>query len=243
MEEIEAEVERKGMALSGAKTPYQCAMYGKWKWLEQFYKDKPMEVVGQLTTNNDTALHVVASAGHNNVLHSLISLIDERIFWMSGHALKMENNHGNTPLHEVAVSGNLEAAKHLMDAAIKFKSIDPSYEDVLGIRNRLGETPLYKAAALGSTKLVKYLAGQVQQDVESHFKREKDEISILHIAIIGQHFETAFWLLKKYPDLAKKKENNGLTSLQLLAHMPSAFEAKFHKSIWKMFIYESFQSK
>lgn len=44
--------------------------------------------------------------------------------------------------------------------------------------------------------------------------------------------ETALWLVKNYPTLANRKEKNGLTSLQLLAQMPSAFKTKFRESIW-----------
>ncbi|XP_021822435.1 uncharacterized protein LOC110763862 [Prunus avium] len=240
-------------------------MYGEWEPLKDFYKDNPDEVFGQLTTNNDTVLHVVAVAGRNDVLQFLIELITDAEDL--GDALTIENNYGNTILHEVAASGNLEAAKLLMSEENKVKEKDPTYEGMLAIQNRLGETPLYRAAAFGHTNLVQYLASQVkqqpqqqqqqdieqqhqdiekQQDIEQqqeaamedHFDRDHDNMSILQIAVICQHFETALWLLKEYPDLANRKESNGLTSLQLLAQMPSAFEPKFFKSIWKMLVYK-----
>ncbi|KAM1959836.1 hypothetical protein ACFX15_005062 [Malus domestica] len=63
-------------------------------------------------------------------------------------------------------------------------------------------------------------------------------MSILHMAVIAQRFETALWLLENYYDyLAHQKEDKGLTCLQLLAQMPAAFEPQFQQSIWKMLIY------
>ncbi|KAI5311935.1 hypothetical protein L3X38_041108 [Prunus dulcis] len=55
-------------------------------------------------------------------------------------------------------------------------------------------------------------------------------LEIRNHAVIGQNFETALWLLKEYPDLADRKESNGLTSLQLLAQMPSASKPNFAKA-------------
>ncbi|XP_034227586.1 protein ACCELERATED CELL DEATH 6-like [Prunus dulcis] len=262
MEEMEDEVFI-GKALSKCQKPYKWAMYGEWEPLTEFYKNQPDEVVGQLTTNNDTVLHVVAVAGLNDLLRFLIDLIKDPAKLL--YVFIIGNNYGNTILHEVAASGNLEAAMILMSEENKVKEKYSSYKSMLTISNSLGETPLYRAAAFGRTNMVKYLDSQVklqqqqdmeqqqQQDIEQqqqdikkqqeeameyHFNRTHDNISILQIAVISQHFETALWLLKEYPNLANRKESNGLTSLQLLAQMPYAFEAKFRKSIWKMLIYK-----
>ena len=60
-------------------------------------------------------------------------------------------------------------------------------EDLLKAENNLGETPIYRAVAHGQTQMAKSLAAKVR-DLSSHFRRRKDEMSILHIAVIGQHF-------------------------------------------------------
>ncbi|XP_030969094.1 uncharacterized protein LOC115989530 isoform X1 [Quercus lobata] len=72
--------------------------------------------------------------------------------------------------------------------------------------------------------MAKYLATKVG-DLSSHFRRRKDKMSILHIAVIGQHFDAAIWLLRKDRELAKKEEQNGLTCLHLLAKMPHVFRS------------------
>ncbi|GMY36773.1 isoform 2 of ankyrin repeat-containing protein npr4 [Fagus crenata] len=96
-------------------------------------------------------------------------------------------------------------------------------KELLEDRNKLGETPIYTAGALGQTTMAKFFNTKVE-DIIHHFQRN-DGISILHIAVIGQHFETAIWLLGKEKQLAKQKEQNDLTSLHLLAKMPDAFRS------------------
>ncbi|CAL9020150.1 unnamed protein product [Prunus brigantina] len=236
------EVERVGKALKRTQGPYQWAMYDNWERLKRHYSDNPREVLVPLTTNNDTVLHVVAFAGRKDMLEFLISLIKEAR--QLHHALTMENGQGNTALHEVAATGNLEAGMLWvgLDNRVRIElarlDLHQNGARVIEIRNQLGETPLYRAAAFGHTKLAKYLATQVVDDIELHFQRHVDQVSILHIAVIGQHFETAVWLQKEYQNLAERKESNGFTSLQLLARMPSAFQGKFRKNKWKMLIYK-----
>ncbi|CAB4289242.1 unnamed protein product [Prunus armeniaca] len=159
-------------------------MDGKWIDLEIFYNDNPTEIFSQMTMNKDTALHIVASCGGSRgLLKELIELINDKAHWMLRHALKIENNDGNTPLHEAAASGNLYAAKLLVDED-KRLSGQSSFGSLVEIRNQLGESPLYRAAAFGHTNLVKYFRSEVH-DIEQHFKR-KDGLSILHTAGIPQ---------------------------------------------------------
>ncbi|KAI5318776.1 hypothetical protein L3X38_038484 [Prunus dulcis] len=261
----------RGEALSRSREQYELAMNGQWESLIQFYKDREIfEVFGLMTTKNDTVLHLAGLAGRKDVLVFLISRIEEDSDVLTVDALTVENNSGNTPLHEVAASGNLEAAKLLAEAADAFdrkeesraspesvknnhsgetphhgaaafdRDVGSSYVRLLEIKNHLGETPLYRAAAFGHTDLVQYLATKLvgddinphfRDDINQHFHRN-DKVSILHMAVLGQHFETAHWLVNEYPYLANGKEENELTSLQLLAQMPSAFKPKFRESIW-----------
>ncbi|KAL6273253.1 hypothetical protein ACE6H2_023945 [Prunus campanulata] len=192
MEMVEMDtVEIKGKALSCVREPYECAMNDNWESLKRFYKDDVMAVVGGMTTKNDTGLHVAGLAGRKDVLEFFISLIKSE-HWILPRVLTMENNRGNTQLHEVAASGNLDAAKLLVEEG--FHAFDGEVESsyarsvLVEIKNHLGETPLYRAAAFGHTKLVQYLATQVGDDIEQHFQREVDRVSILHIAVLGQHF-------------------------------------------------------
>ncbi|XP_006493963.1 uncharacterized protein LOC102617841 [Citrus sinensis] len=78
---------------------------------------------------------------------------------------------------------------------------------------------------------------------ENH--REKDDMTILHMAVLGQHFETAIWLLNHDSSLAEKRATvvekratlksdelsstsdklKSFTCLELLALMPAAFKS------------------
>ncbi|BFG40775.1 hypothetical protein CerSpe_270490 [Prunus speciosa] len=191
------EVERAGKARKHTQGPYQWAMYENWERLKQHYGDNPRELLDPLTTNNDTALNLVAFAGRKDVLEFLISLIKEAP--QLHRALRMENGQGNTTLHEVAASGNLDAAMLLvrLDNRVRAELArldldrngaddEACYRPVVEIRNQMGETPLYRAAAFGHTKLVKYLVSQVE-DIEPHLL-QIHKLSILYIAVIGHHF-------------------------------------------------------
>ncbi|KAM4112784.1 hypothetical protein ACJW30_05G166800 [Castanea mollissima] len=81
--------------------------------------------------------------------------------------------------------------------------------------------------------MAKFIAKKIgNSNLRYHFRRN-DPVSILHIAVIGQHFDTAIWLLGKDEELAKGLETNNLTCLHLLAKMPSAFRSSFHIGILK----------
>ncbi|KAH0970001.1 hypothetical protein GBA52_022157 [Prunus armeniaca] len=186
------------------KGPYDLAMVNDWEGMKRYYAANRQKLNCPITVDEDTALHIVASCCSKSqgkqVLEFLINLLpqsyDERC-----KAMRVPNKLGNNVLHEVAMSGNLEAAKFLVSnfnkPAGKISNEENSTLPLLDIRNELGESPLYRAAALG----------------------------------------TALWLQSKYPFLATKREGKGLTSLQLLAQMPTAFTPQFQQSRWKMLIY------
>ncbi|BFG27407.1 hypothetical protein CerSpe_136810 [Prunus speciosa] len=229
------------------KLPYDLAMENDWEGMKRYYVDNRQNLNCPMTVDEDTALHIVASCCRSKsqgkqLLEFLINLLppshDERC-----KAVRVPNKLGNNVLHEVAMSGNLEAATFLVSnfnkPAGKTSNEENSTLPLLDIRNELGESPLYRAAALGHPDLVQFFADKLEENPENlrrHFHRN-DRMSILHIAVIGQKFRTALWLQSKYPFLATKREGKGLTSLQLLAQMPTAFTPQFQQSRWKMLVY------
>ncbi|BFG27410.1 hypothetical protein CerSpe_136840 [Prunus speciosa] len=226
------------------KLPYDLAMENDWEGMKRYYVDNRQNLNCPMTVDEDTALHIVASCCRSKsqgkqVLEFLINLLppsyDERC-----KAVRVPNKLGNNVLHEVAMSGNLEAATFLVRNFNKPTSNEEnSTLPLIDIRNELGESPLYRAAALGHPDLVQFFAEKLEENPENlrrHFHRN-DRMSILHITVIGQQFRTALWLQRKYPFLATKREGKGLTSLQLLAQMPTAFTPQFQQSRWKMLIY------
>ncbi|WJX26843.1 hypothetical protein P8452_15716 [Trifolium repens] len=152
------------------------------------------------------------------------------------HVLRMQDDMGNTPLHEVAFTGEVEMTKSILKKEEETMS-EQFPKPLLELRNKLGETPVYRAAALGKTNLINYFVEELGVDLRDHFHRTEDNKSILHTAVIDQFFGTALWLLKSYNELAYQKDENDLTTLQLLAQMPSAFRSQTQMGAFKNFIY------
>ncbi|XP_068334149.1 uncharacterized protein [Pyrus communis] len=239
--------------IEDSKHPYVCAMKGDWEGVTNYYKDKPDELLIPMTVCSDTVFHLAASCCSRTqgekVLEKLINILGNSTSYDPRSALRKLNNTGNNTLHSVSLSGNVEAADYLVrnfnePVIVSTKASIDEKNDALPLletRNNLGETPFFRAAAVGHTDLVKFYDGKQQEDnpdnLWRHFHRN-DKMSILHMAVLEQRFETALWLLENYYDyLAHQKEDKGLTCLQLLAQMPTAFEPQFQQSIWKMLIY------
>ncbi|KAJ0081614.1 hypothetical protein Patl1_09847 [Pistacia atlantica] len=236
-------------SIARMKQPYQTASLKDWEGFKEFYESNPDSLFHPLTINKDYAFHIAASTGNKQLLRDLVEMIPTPRIQEALTQLKDE--YGNTALHEVATSDNVDAAEFLVkmlwksidetEQIIEDHEIDPSckMDQFLKVKNNLGETPLYRAAALGNAKMVKYLAGEIEKvgDTKaSHFYRY-DTISIFHIAVLAQHFDIAIWLLKKHRQLGEEKDMNGLTGFHMLALMPSAFRSKSHMSILKKLIY------
>uniref|UniRef100_A0A6N2KHG1 PGG domain-containing protein n=1 Tax=Salix viminalis TaxID=40686 RepID=A0A6N2KHG1_SALVM len=118
------------------------------------------------------------------------------------------------------------------------------------MENNFGETPLFTAAGFAKTEIVEFLIGsdlkQCMDDdgrlLHTHRKRTEDDLSILSAAIIGQKFETAYLLLELDTSLASLKDTNQISTLQLLAEMPTAFEGGVPMGICERFIYSCLPS-
>ncbi|KAB2600880.1 ankyrin repeat-containing protein [Pyrus ussuriensis x Pyrus communis] len=236
------ERESKLKKIEDSKGPYLCAMEDDWEGVTNYYKGKPGELLIPMTVGRDTAFHLAASCCSKSqakrILEMLINILTTS--YDKRRTVRKLNNTGNNTLHDYLVS-NFNEPVGLEGEVIISNDKENDALPLLETRNDLGETPLFRAAVLGHTDLVKFYARKLEEDnpdnLWRHFHR-KDKMSILHMAVIGQRFETALWLLENYYDyLAHQKEDKGLTCLQLLAQMPTAFQPQFQQSIWKMLIY------
>ncbi|KAH0985948.1 hypothetical protein GBA52_013125 [Prunus armeniaca] len=146
------------------KLPYDLAMENDWEGMKRYYVDNPQKLNSPMTVDEDTAFHIVASCCRRKskgkqVLEFLINLLPPS-YYERCKAVRVPNKLGNNVLHEVAMSGNLEAAtflvKNFNKPAGKTSNEENSTLPLLDIRNELGESPLYRAAALGHPDLSKY---------------------------------------------------------------------------------------
>ncbi|XVF71550.1 hypothetical protein PTKIN_Ptkin12aG0047000 [Pterospermum kingtungense] len=215
--------------------------------LKGIYQKNPDAIFNQITACRDTIFHIAAYRGCKEVLKVLVTMVAQS---KKRQLLKMKNIHGNTILHEVATTTNVKAAYVLIgellysDGSQNHESDIREREEILSDRNKLGETPLFRSAEYGNKTMVMYLASEVERvgNLQDHYKRY-DGVSILHIAVISQRFETAIWLLNKNKELATYKDKNGKTSLHVLASMATAFKSSSHaKGLLKEFIYHCLPS-
>ncbi|KAG7959491.1 hypothetical protein I3843_10G072700 [Carya illinoinensis] len=230
--EIEVEKDNERSVYSELKKPYRAFLDEDWDAMKKFYEKNPQLIFKPLTIEGDTAFHIAAYSEKTELLRCFLGLVPNS---RQSEVALSKNCHGNTTLHEVASTNNTEAAELLIS---KLQMADDqestargnnqaTLKELLEDRNQLGETPLYRSAALGKSKMLRFLANRVG-NIKDHFQRN-DTVSILHIAVIGQHFGTAVWLLEKDKELGKRKTASGMTCLHLLAKMKSAFKSSSHE--------------
>ncbi|XP_030970666.1 uncharacterized protein LOC115991058 [Quercus lobata] len=226
---------------AGIKEPYLAALREDWDDMKRFFDNNPGLLLSPLTIDNDTAFHIAAYSKEKELLEHLVQLLPTSPSSLF-EALNKTNKHGNNTFHEVATTNRVDTAEFLVKKLQAASGADEAcgssrLKALLEERTQLGETPLYRAAACGQIKMAKFLAKKFGDSNLSYHFRRKDQVSTLHIAVIGQHFDTAIWLLGKHKELAKKLETNNLTCLHLLAKMPSAFRSSSHIGILKKILF------
>ncbi|RQO97345.2 hypothetical protein POPTR_011G019500v4 [Populus trichocarpa] len=218
------------------KEPYRAAMKGKWDRMINYYKKHSEYLLSPLTASKETALHIAVCSKQEQPLKDLLEIMKENELPLpETEFLKKTNKFDNTVLHEATIYGNNKAVKLLVERC----------PELLSVPNKFGETPLFTAAGFAETEIVKFLIrskrGQCEDDdgllLPIHRQRTVDNLSILSAAIIGQNFETALLLLDLDQSLASLKDRNQISTLQLLAEMPAAFESEFPMGVFERLIY------
>ncbi|KAK8349962.1 hypothetical protein V6Z12_A06G177200 [Gossypium hirsutum] len=172
---------------------YTKLLANDFQWLEATYKQNHEALFNPITVCGDTMFHVAAYRGSEAMLQTLVELVPQT---KRREVLKMKNVYGNTVLHELVTTAQAEAADLLMKEVLFSDGLNHEdyireREEILADRNKLGETPLFRAVEYGNMSMVKYLAIQIEGmggNLHKHYTRDHDGLSILHIAVIGQHF-------------------------------------------------------
>eukprot|EP00258_Populus_trichocarpa_P020828 XP_024436847.1 uncharacterized protein LOC112323342 isoform X2 [Populus trichocarpa] len=218
------------------EAPYGAAMKGEWQSMIDFYREHFEKIGCPVTPYKDTGLHLAVHSKKEQPLKALLEIMKERELPVTEEEfLEKGNEFGNTALHEATIYGNYEAVKLLVERC----------PELISKANQFGETPLFTAAGFATTAIVEFLIGSKREQcvdnngplLSIHKKRSKDDLSILSAAIIGQKFETALLLLELDKSLASLKDKNQISTLQLLAEMPAAFESGFPMGIFERLIY------
>ncbi|KAK7306477.1 hypothetical protein VNO77_44420 [Canavalia gladiata] len=230
------------------KKPYKRAKRYDWEGFGRFFRKHKSLLDKQIDLHQSTPFHYAAHCGNPGMYREMLEMVDKSDI---KRVLRLQDDMGNTPLHEVAFTGEVKMTESILEYEEEDEG-STQYQPLLEIRNKLGETPVYRAAALGKTELLEFFLDTKRVDPHIHFHRTVDNMSILHTAVIDQFFGlspifenevgylcagTALCLLKRYEDLAYKKEDSGLTTLQLLAKMPSTFKSQTQMGPFTDFIY------
>ncbi|EEF41354.1 ankyrin repeat-containing protein, putative [Ricinus communis] len=171
----------------------------------------------QITKSCDTALHLAVCDGQEDIAVEIVNI-------MSSHpeeakkALNISNDNENTILHIAAAVGSARMCYFIA-------KVDPY---LVGARNEEGETPLFWATQFGKTDAFLCLHSICGPDQVRSYYRKKDGETILHVAIGGEFFDLAFQIIVLYEELVNSRDQEGITSLHLLATKPNAFRSRAH---------------
>ena len=178
------------------KKPYLAALREEWDDMKRFFNNNREHLLSPLTIGEDTAFHIAAYSERKELPEKLVQLLPRSPSSLF-EALNKANKHGNNTFHEVAITNRVDIAELLVKKLQEAPGADKVLEELLKERNQLGETPLYRAAALGQTKMAKFFAKKIGDSNLSYHFRRNDQVSILHIAVIGQHFGLSLSLIFK----------------------------------------------
>ncbi|XP_027154981.1 uncharacterized protein LOC113755110 [Coffea eugenioides] len=188
------------------------------------------------------------SAAYRAVLEGKKQSVETfRSFWRE-EGVKPLDKRGDTVLHFLAVYGNVDAFRLLLQDGLvtienlKAKNVNGhtalheaarfghkdvaeimlrTEKDLVSERNKLGETPLFVAAACGKKEVFSLL----EKYIGDCMMRRNDGCTILHAAVIGGYYSLAIGILESYPDLAGKRNEKGKTAFHLLAAKPESFRS------------------
>ncbi|OMO93025.1 hypothetical protein CCACVL1_06671 [Corchorus capsularis] len=203
---------------------FEYAMEDQWEEVVKKYKENPKIHMAKITESEDTALHLAVSGGKLEFVLDLVEILGEN----ASNVLKAKNKKGNTPLHIAAELGN---------AAMCYCMASKDYK-LVAETNEKNETPFYLAAQFGHEDAFLCLYFCYKQENRSDIcSRDASGNTILHAAIDGEHFDLAFQIICKYPELVDTVNVNGLSPLHILAMKTNAFRSGSHLGLIDTILY------
>ncbi|KAL5539260.1 hypothetical protein UlMin_044389 [Ulmus minor] len=226
------------------KKLFDSVMQQKWKEVAEIYEKNPSAHTLKINSSGETALHLaISDPEHNNKVNNVYELVrhikklEDRL-----EVLNLQTEKGNTLLHSAAATSQSgKVCKLLIDSVGGVKNKNAL--ELVHNRCKKGETPLFKAVRYGRLGSFFFLHSIVANTVEdlSIFVRN-DGQSILHEAIIMEHFDLAFYIIQLYKGLVNVVDQQGESPLHALARKATAFESGsslhgFDKLIYKCLIH------
>ena len=157
---------------------FKVVMEYQWEEVVDIIKEHSPCASVRITTSKDTALHLAVSDGREEILEHLVQVLGDK----AKDAVKIKNDHGNTPLHLAAALGNKRMCQCITDVN----------KDLVGQRNDDGHTPLFLTALYGKVDAFTFFCQIcLPKGIQEYYRGARGE-SILHTAINGEHFSKHF---------------------------------------------------
>ncbi|KAG5550146.1 hypothetical protein RHGRI_015189 [Rhododendron griersonianum] len=174
--------------------------------------DEP-DILTRKDTQGNTILHFLAAGGNATAFRELFEGgLLTRSNGGGGGELRTWNWRGDTVLHEAARFGRVNVVEIIMERE----------RELVSERNAMGGTPLYSAAANGEREVFNLLKVAT---ADEELLRRDDGCTILHAAIMGEHYSLAMEIVESFPNLAGAHDKNGNTALNMLASKPLSFKS------------------
>ncbi|KAI7751634.1 hypothetical protein M8C21_003630 [Ambrosia artemisiifolia] len=183
---------------------YEASIKGDWKAAKVILDARPELVRYSITENQETALHIAASADKSKRMQDFVKNLVEM---MDTTDLELQNNSSNTALCLAAAAGNVEMVKILVKRNRALLVIAGSQQMM----------PLYMAALFGHHDTVEYLYSEskgLSDDGWTLLNRGW----LLQKCVEANLFGTALQIVKDRPELA-----TNTSVLGVLAKKPEAF--------------------
>ncbi|CAI9272251.1 unnamed protein product [Lactuca saligna] len=167
---------------------YEASIRGDWKAAKKILDERPELVRYSITANNETALHVAASAISTKKVEEFV---ENLITKMKKEDLELKNSSSNTALCLAAAAGNVK----IVEIMVK------SNRALVAITGSRGMTPLYMAALFGHYEMVKCLYGYSQKLRDDCWTDETRSWLLLK-CVETDMFDIALDIVKEHSKLA-----------------------------------------
>ncbi|KAI7755477.1 hypothetical protein M8C21_024340 [Ambrosia artemisiifolia] len=182
-------------------------MKGDWKAVEPILTEKGHLVRAAITENEETLLHVAASAESTKAVEEFVKNL---VKLMEIPDLELQNKNYDTALSLAAAAGNIETAKTMVGK-------DPALTELPNNKNVL---PLYMAALFAKADMVRYLYG-LSKKMAGDFWTHDNRGWVLQKCVEADIFDVALKILNDCPELVLKN--------RLLSDVLFALAQKPHK--------------
>ncbi|THG04978.1 hypothetical protein TEA_018979 [Camellia sinensis var. sinensis] len=211
------------------------AIKGDWESANKFIEQEPDAVRVPVTGLRQTSLVVAIRLARRN------EFVKKLIEKMSPEDLALVDSRGRTALHEASITGNVEAAKLL----VQRNTILPN------ILDKKGRVPLYYAANFGFREMVLYLLdvtrsldvntehlepkplGVNKENLEPKPFEDRSGVTLLYRLATSGLYDIALSVLSRYPKLAYLEPS----PLIMISKKPSSFRSGTPLNSWQNLIY------